>query len=93
MAAASVDDDAVPDLETLKLAYGAKWQEIAQSHGLSEREIEISVLFIEGLSASSIAKRLFISESTVRFHLQNVYRKFGVHSRQDLISITEALSG
>ncbi|KAA2252891.1 response regulator transcription factor [Solihabitans fulvus] len=53
---------------------------------LSGREIEILVLVAEGLSNRDIAKRLFISEATVKSHLVHVFGKLEVDSRTAAIA-------
>lgn len=58
---------------------------LAKLHSLSEREREVCKLILEGFSASKIAEKLFVSESTVRFHLKNIYRKCQVKSKQELL--------
>ena len=60
-------------------------EKLAASYSLSDREREVCGLALEGFSASKIAEKLFISESTVRFHLKNIYRKCQVKSKQDLL--------
>ncbi|MEO1751943.1 response regulator transcription factor [Thiofaba sp. EF100] len=45
---------------------------------LSEREREVANLVSDGLCYKSIARRLDISENTVRNHLRNIYRKLGL---------------
>ncbi len=57
----------------------------AQNAGLSNREQQIVLLFVQGRSASRIAAELTLSENTVKTHLQNVYGKVGLHSKQELI--------
>jgi two-component system nitrate/nitrite response regulator NarL len=52
---------------------------------LSVREYEVIALIGEGLKNSQIAKRLFISESTVRHHLTSIFNKLGVHDRLELV--------
>ena len=47
----------------------------------SSRELEIVRLIAQGLRNKEIARKLDITEGTVKIHLYNVYRKAGVHSR------------
>ncbi len=51
---------------------------------LSPREIEIAQLAANGLSCPAIAKRLFISENTVKTHLKRAYDALEVHNRAQL---------
>ena len=48
---------------------------------LTRREREILALVAEGHSNSVMAKRLWVTEQTVKFHLSNIYRKVGVPNR------------
>ncbi|HVK40080.1 MAG TPA: LuxR C-terminal-related transcriptional regulator [Candidatus Kapabacteria bacterium] len=48
---------------------------------LSEREVEVLKLISAGKSNSTIAQALFISVSTVKTHINNLYSKLGVESR------------
>lgn len=52
---------------------------------LSPREAEIVHLLREGHRVSTIARSLFISQHTVRNHLQSAYRKLDVNSQTELI--------
>jgi DNA-binding NarL/FixJ family response regulator len=52
-----------------------------QDFGLTKRELEILQLTAEGLSNSLIAKQLWVTEQTVKFHLSNIYSKMGVSNR------------
>jgi DNA-binding NarL/FixJ family response regulator len=56
-------------------------------NALTEREREIVKSIAEGKSNKAIAENLFISESTVKNHLYNIYRKIGVNSRAEVISL------
>jgi len=49
--------------------------------GLTARESEIMSLAAQGLSNASIARQLWVTEPTVKFHLSNTYRKLGVSNR------------
>ena len=60
---------------------------IAQA--LSARELEVLLLLDEHLGTDEIAKRLFISEHTVRSHVKSLLRKLNVCSRREAL---EALS-
>ena len=52
----------------------------------TKREKEIFALILEGLSAAEMAKRLFITERTVRFHMTNIYKKTDTKSRMELLA-------
>ena len=53
-------------------------EKLYNSYGLTEREKEIARLMAEGLDNTDISERLFLSNSTVAFHVTNVFRKFGI---------------
>ncbi|MGI6284695.1 response regulator transcription factor [Neomoorella humiferrea] len=48
---------------------------------LSERELEILQMLRDGLNNKELARRLFISENTVKNHLKSIYSKLGVDNR------------
>jgi DNA-binding NarL/FixJ family response regulator len=52
---------------------------------LSAREVEVLLLLDERLETDEIAKRLFISEHTVRSHVKSVLRKLSVSSRREAL--------
>lgn len=58
---------------------------LADSYELSPRERDVFVLLANGNSLKHIAEELFISENTAKRHRSNVYLKFMVSSRQELI--------
>jgi DNA-binding CsgD family transcriptional regulator len=51
------------------------------SYGLTARELEVLRLVAAGKSNHAIAADLFVSDHTIRRHLQNIFRKLGVSSR------------
>ena len=50
---------------------------------LTRRELEILRLVAEGHSNSQLAKMLWVTEQTVKFHLSNIYRKLDVANRTE----------
>jgi DNA-binding NarL/FixJ family response regulator len=57
----------------------------APTASLTSRELEVIRLLAEALPNRLIAERLFISETTVRHHLNSVFGKLGVSSRLELM--------
>ena len=57
---------------------------------LSAREVEVLLLLDEHLSTDAIARRLFISEHTVRSHVKSLLRKLGVSSRREALEQLKA---
>ena len=53
--------------------------------GLTKRELSILEELPAGGSNQQIAKRLFLAEQTVKFHLTNIYRKLGVSTRTEAL--------
>lgn len=60
--------------------------ERADAPELSARQIEVLAGAVEGRSVADIAASVHLSASTVRNHLTAIYRKFGVHSRAELLA-------
>ena len=50
------------------------------------REKEILLLMAQGLTNKDIGAKLCISELTVKTHVQNIYKKFAVNTRVQLIN-------
>jgi DNA-binding NarL/FixJ family response regulator len=50
----------------------------------TQREREVTELIANGLTNAEIGRRIFVSESTAKFHVRNVMRKLGVHSRAEV---------
>ncbi len=75
-------------LKTLKLLRNPfnitnpKDQEIIS---LSKREVEVLEQLSKGLSYTVIADNLFLSPSTIRKHIENIYKKLQVHSKIEAV--------
>ena len=58
---------------------------------LTARELEVLRLLAHGLSNREISKRLFIAETTVKFHVTNVMRKLEVTRRSEAVYVASQL--
>jgi DNA-binding CsgD family transcriptional regulator len=59
---------------------------VVENHNLSRREAQVTLGCVEGLTNAEIGSRLQVTEQTVKFHLRNIFVKFGVKRRTELIS-------
>jgi NarL family two-component system response regulator LiaR len=55
-------------------------------YDLTDREKEILALMVDGLANSEIADKLFVSQSTVKFHVSNILSKLGASSRTEAVA-------
>jgi NarL family two-component system response regulator LiaR len=55
--------------------------------GLTQRELDILRLMVEGLSNPEIGQRLYVSRSTVKFHVSNILMKLGASGRTAAVSM------
>ncbi|HET8882879.1 MAG TPA: LuxR C-terminal-related transcriptional regulator [Solimonas sp.] len=59
---------------------------------LTDREKEILVYLANGVSNKEMARRIFVSENTVKFHLKNIYSKLAVSSRLQAINAARQMA-
>jgi len=75
----------------LRLIRGLRGQEetpkkrSAAPDDLTQREVEVLRLIAGGLSNAEIAQRLFISEATVKTHINNIFSKAGLRDRAQAV--------
>lgn len=76
-------------LKTLNLLRNPKMNDASKNEvediKLSKRESEILVQLSKGLNYTAIAENLFISPSTVRKHIENIYKKLQVHNKMEAV--------
>lgn len=70
-------------------SHAARCAELAYRYRLTERESEVFRYLAQGHTRASIAKRLYVSENTVREHVKSIYKKLHIHSKQQLIDMVD----
>jgi NarL family two-component system response regulator LiaR len=59
----------------------------AEQFDLTPRELEVLALLVTGLNNGEIAEQLFVSTSTVKYHISNLFTKIGAANRIDALKI------
>ncbi|MGN0704228.1 MAG: response regulator transcription factor [Lentihominibacter sp.] len=77
------DEEGVSDRRTLK----DRINDVCEQYKLTPRERELMELIYAGMSNKEIAETLFLSESTVKTHIYNIFRKLEVKNRVGVICI------
>ena len=73
--------------EATRALIEAATQPPSLGHDLTEREVEVLALMIEGLNNREIADRLTISRSTVKNHVSNILSKLEANSRTEAATL------
>jgi DNA-binding NarL/FixJ family response regulator len=71
----------------LILKFQANTKTLPGQKPLTKRELEIFNYLVSGLSDKSIAKELAVTVPTIKFHLQNIYKKSGINGRKGVLKI------
>lgn len=74
-----------PSMTKKLLAFHQQIQTEQEDTTLTEREKEVLLCLVEGLSNKEIADRLFISDKTVKIHVSKIFKKLNVKSRSQVI--------
>jgi DNA-binding CsgD family transcriptional regulator len=77
---AAIDVPAAADATTTRLG----------ALGLTDRERDVAELAVSGYSYAQIARELFVAQTTVGYHLSNIYAKCGVRSRHELTELARS---
>lgn len=72
------------EIKQLMAAWGPKEKDTSVDI-LSQREHEVLQMLLDGKTYREIASDLYISENTVKYHVKNIYKKYGCSSRKELI--------
>lgn len=63
--------------------------DLAKANKLSPRETDVFMYLAHGRSRPYICDALFLSDGTVKTHISHIYKKFGVHSREELLTVAQ----
>jgi NarL family two-component system response regulator LiaR len=74
-------------LEATQVLMAAAGPNTSHMEELTAREKDVLAMLIEGLSNPEIAQRLFLSRSTVKFHVSSILAKLGASSRTEAVSV------
>ncbi|MCA9909141.1 MAG: helix-turn-helix transcriptional regulator [Anaerolineae bacterium] len=83
------DDQATEALDPASAAIHAANQGLVEP--LSQRELEVLHLIAGGMTNGEIATRLFVGLSTVKKHINHIYGKLGVKTRDEVIGRAQQL--
>jgi len=84
-----VDEGSTVEQGTSALA--GEWKALTQQRKdrltLTKRESEVMTLAASGAQSAEMAHRLFLSQDTIKSHVQNAMRKLGAHTRAHAVAI------
>lgn len=64
---------------------------LSEEYGLTAREAQVAVLFASGYSLGRVAEELGITKGTAQGYSKTIYRKSGVHTKDELVDLCGAL--
>ncbi|MDN3357761.1 response regulator transcription factor [Actinomadura sp. DC4] len=82
-----------PDVQARLLTLATRTPALETAVPLTVREREILDLIGQGLRNNEIARRLYITEATVKTHINNLFAKADLHSRADAVRLALTLAG
>jgi len=79
-------------LRTAQTVKKENLEKVFKKFNITQREQEIITMILDGANNKDIEKKLFISSSTVRNHIYNIYQKLGIQNRIGLINLIKKQS-
>jgi DNA-binding NarL/FixJ family response regulator len=80
----SIDGNVIQVHRSLESSQNSALSAVSRADGqLTARELEVLRLVAAGSTNGDIARKLWVTEQTVKFHLSNLYRKLGVANRTE----------
>lgn len=79
---ASGSESTAPEKKTVKIgAAEPEYSQLIEAYPLTERELEVLQLIVEGCSNAAIAEKLYITVGTVKTHVRNILNKLCADDR------------
>lgn len=69
------------------------WTRVARDLGMTDREMQVSILLLKGLSSQEVATALGIKRGTVRTYCVKVYWRLRVRNRAEMVATILLASG
>ena len=79
-------------LAQTQLAMSESEKTVSPIGELTRRELQVVTLMRTGATTAAIAEQLFISKTTVRNHIQNIFSKLKVHSRLEAVAYVNEMA-
>lgn len=83
--------DAYKEKEGKRISIDERLDEVAEEYELTGRERDLVKLIYEGKSNGEIAELLFISQSTVKTHVYNIFKKLQIKNRGGINNIVNRI--
>ena len=84
-------EEAVWNESRVEDAFDQRARRLGLAYGLSRREVDVAALVLMGKSRAYMRDELMVSLNTIHTHVRSIYAKCGVHSRQELMDLMDAL--
>lgn len=81
------DEGRQPSVALYYHTLGDACQSISEQYGLTRREEDVLLLLAQRKTVPDIERELYISNSTAKTHCKNIYRKLGIHKRDELLAL------
>ncbi|MBW3517577.1 7TM diverse intracellular signaling domain-containing protein [Flavobacterium sp. NKUCC04_CG] len=78
-----IPEEVKPNLDAVPMIL--IFQNLKQSYALTDRELQVLKLISEGLSNQEVADEIFVSVSTVKYHVSNLYFKLEIKNRSQAV--------
>lgn len=74
-----------PSMTRKLLTFHQQKKPVQEENSLTEREKDVLLCLVEGMSNKEIANKLFISDKTVKIHVSKIFKKLNVKSRSQVV--------